>query len=274
MKEFFHRYSPILAAVILFLIIGGSLLGYALSSAPQKLEQDGTGGENENPDLGITEEVRDLGEDIVEAVMPEEEKEASPYFLHTNIHATLFWVGEKGDDDNKDIPNSRSAWDDDWKKHYGGFDDPEERGANYGPKDFSPQENPFYIALPYNDFDEDGERKEEAEKIVPWAQAKQWGEQESMLKNRWVKIEKNGKVAYAQWEDVGPFREDDGDYVFGKSEPASKTNKHAGIDLSPAVNAYLELKDVDTVSWQFVDEKDVPSGPWKKVITRSQINWN
>lgn len=280
MKEFFTRYSYILSLAIIFVLVGGSMIGYILVS-PETREHQESLGEGESTEEtfseGIIEEARTFGEEVVEAVTAEESEEdegASSYPLHTNIHATLFWIGEKGDDDNKDIPNSRSAWDDSWKKHYGGFDDPDERGANYGPKDFAPQENPFYVALPYNDFDEEGERKVEAFKLVPWAKEKKWGERESMLKNRWVKVEKNGKVAYAQWEDVGPFKEDDGAYVFGNDDPRSKTNKHAGIDLSPAINAYLGLKDVDVVNWKFINEDEVPSGPWKKVVTRSQISWN
>ena len=27
-------------------------------------------------------------------------------------------------------------------------------------------------------------------------------------------------------------------------------------------------------SWLFIDEADVPSGPWKEIITTSQIDWN
>jgi hypothetical protein len=94
-----------------------------------------------------------------------------------------------------------------------------------------------------------------------------------MLKNRWIVITKDGKTAYAQWEDVGPFGEDDAKYVFGDALPKSKENKNAGLDVSPAVRDYLELEDIDKVDWQFVDEKDVPRGPWKDIITTSQVNF-
>ncbi len=194
------------------------------------------------------------------------------YPVHKDISTTFFWVGEPSDEDNHFIPNKASAWDDEWMKHYGGPDDPEKR-KNLLPENFKPKENPFYFALPYNDFDEDGKRRKDLSKVVYWFDQKKWGKEESMLKNRWIKITKGDKDAYAQWEDVGPFGEDDAKYVFGKSAPKNKDNKSAGLDVSPAVKEYLGLKDLDKTDWQFVDEKDVPDGPWKEVITKSQVNW-
>lgn len=179
------------------------------------------------------------------------------YPLHKDITVTIFWIGEEGTYENSHIPNSQSAWDGNWKDHYGGIDDPYNRNDFY-PKDFTPKENPFYFALPYNDFDETGSRKS--------------SKNESIYKNRWIKIIKGNKIAYAQWEDVGPFEEDDFDYVFGESNPKNKIND-AGLDVSPAVRDYLGLEDIDVVDWQFVDFKDVPDGSWIEIITRSQISW-
>jgi hypothetical protein len=152
-------------------------------------------------------------------------------------------------------------------------DDPNRRN-DFFPAKFIPKENPFYFALPYNDFDENGSRKKEAYTLIPWASEKEWGKLESMCKNRWIKIMKGGKEAYAQWQDVGPFKEDDKSYVFGTALPKSKTNNKAGLDISPAVKDYLGLSDIDKTSWQFVDLSAVPDGPWKKVITISQCNWS
>lgn len=196
----------------------------------------------------------------------------SRYPLHTNITSTIFWVGEKASDANKEISNSPSAWDDYWKKHFGGTDSSERRNGFY-PADFTPLENPFYAALPYNDIDKNGKRKQSAYDIIPWAKEKKYSDNESICKNHWVKITKNSKTVYAQWEDVGPFKENDAAYVFGSATPASKTNKNSGIDASPAVRDYLGLKGIDKVDWQFVDEKDVPPGPWKNIVTVSQIDW-
>jgi hypothetical protein len=199
--------------------------------------------------------------------------EVNSYILHKNISVTLFWVGEKANDDNDDISNSPSAWDEKWKKHFGGTDSPKRRNGFY-PADFVPKENPFYVALPYNDFNDKGDRKKSAASIIPWAKEQEYKKTESMCKNHWVKISKDSKVVYAQWEDVGPFEENDEEYVFGSDSPKSKTNKNAGIDVSPAVNDYLDLKDLDKVDWQFVDDKEVPEGPWKKIVTTSQISWD
>lgn len=197
---------------------------------------------------------------------------ASEYPLHKNISTTYFWVGEEAGKDNKNISNLPSAWDEDWAKHFGGVDDPGKRNG-FCPAKFSPKENPFYFALPYNDFNESGKQKNDAVALAMWAKGKKFGAQQSMCKNQWIKITKNGKSAYAQWEDVGPFGEDDKAYVFGNSAPKSKENNRAGLDVSPAVRDYLGLGDIDKTDWQFIDAEDVPSGPWKNVVTTSQVYW-
>ncbi len=193
------------------------------------------------------------------------------YPLHRNISTTYFWVGEPADGDNKDISNKASAWDDNWEKHFGGVDAPKDRNG-YFPKGFTPKENPFYVALPYNDFDSNGNRKKDADKTIYWSSQQKWTNDESECKNQWVKIIKGNKTVYAQWEDVGPFGENDSDYVFGNSTPKSKTNDHAGLDVSPAVHDYLNLSDVDKTDWQFVPSQDVPDGPWKEIVTTRQVS--
>ena len=190
------------------------------------------------------------------------------YPIHKNITATTFWVGEPASSSNSFIANSQSAWDPNWQEHYGGADDPKNRNGFY-PADFTPQENPFYLALPYNDFDSDGNRKTDVAKIIYWANDGSWSESQSMLKNQWVKIIANGKTVYAQWEDVGPFLENDSNYVFGNALPQSQDNNNAGIDLSPATKDYLGLNGESGIDWQFVREADVPEGPWKDIVTTS-----
>ena len=66
---------------------------------------------------------------------------------------TLFWVGEASGEENAFIPNDQSYWDQDWQDHYGGVDDPESRSGHW-PADFKPKENPFYVALPYGEFNQ------------------------------------------------------------------------------------------------------------------------
>jgi hypothetical protein len=45
----------------------------------------------------------------------------------------------------------------------------------------------------------------------------------------------------------------------------------AGLDVSPALNGCLRFTDLngqdDTLDWQFVDDADVPPGPWRTIIT-------
>lgn len=201
------------------------------------------------------------------------------YPLHTSITATVFWVGEpQGGGSSED--NALSAWDDSWQKHYGCFDDPSNRNG-YHPKGCTPKENPFYFDLPYDDFDWDGAdgRRSGAHQVIPWAKSKKWQDDESMLKNQWIKITKENAVCYAQWEDAGPYVYDDARYVFGKKDerPKSKEANNAGMDVSPAVRDCLKFKglnnDTNKVTWQFVEFEDVPAGPWKDIITNSSTYW-
>jgi hypothetical protein len=194
------------------------------------------------------------------------------YPVHKNISVTLFWAGEGASDDNKQISNKSSAWDDYWADHYGGIDSSKNRNG-FLPAKFTPKENPFYFALPYNDFDKKGERKKDAVAVIPWAKNMQVKDSESYVKNRWIKIIKDDKLAYAQWEDVGPFGENDVSYVFGNAQPQSKTNKHAGLDVSPAVRDYLGISEKDIVDWQFIEAEKVPDGPWKKIVTKTGVCW-
>jgi hypothetical protein len=196
---------------------------------------------------------------------------SSEYMLHEDITVTFFWIGEEGGEENGYIPNLQSVWDDEWKENYGGVDDPNNR-ENYYPVAFTPKENPFYFALPYNDFD-NGVRRADVEAYIPWANETTYTDNQSMCKNRWIKIVKNDKTAYAQWQDAGPYGENDHAYVFGSKEPENAINDNAGLDVSPAVRDYLYLSDIDAVSWQFVDADQVPDGPWKNIITISQVNW-
>jgi hypothetical protein len=201
-----------------------------------------------------------------------EDAPAAAYRLNQNITSTVFWIGERADSAYGPIANASSAWDEDWLRNYGGIDDPLNRDG-YRPAAFAPKENPFYCALPYNDF-AGGRRKAAAARVVPWAKQKVWGERESMCKNRWVRITREDRAAYAQWEDVGPFETDDSHYVFGQARPRNRHNQCAGIDVSPAVRDYLSLEDVDRVDWQFVEAKDVPAGPWKAIVTTSGVTWH
>jgi hypothetical protein len=187
---------------------------------------------------------------------------------------SVFWIGEPPTPENGFIATMQSAWDDLWEAHYRGPDMPQPR-YGHGPLWsllIPPGENPFYAALPYNDFDADGNRKPEAYQVVYWAGEKAWEDDESMVKNRWVQVAANGKVEYAQLEDAGPFGEDDAAYVFGSAPPANPENDHAGLDVSPAVRDYLGLDNgINRASWRFVAAADVPAGPWRSIVTSSNL---
>ncbi len=179
------------------------------------------------------------------------------------IVTTVFWIGEEPSGNNP-TPNRASSWDKNWTDNYGGFDDPTpSRRSNYAPAKFTPQQNPFYCALPYNDKAREGHRPE-APTVVPWFKEEYQGPGVSTCKDRWLAIRKGDKVVYAQWEDAGPFRTDHWQYVFGNERPKPNLNKGAGLDVSPAVRDYLGLQTTDVTDWKFVDFKEVPRGPWSK----------
>ena len=178
-----------------------------------------------------------------------------------NVIATLFWVGELPTANNP-TPNTQSAWDQNWLANFGGYDDPARR-AGYLPAEFTPLLNPFYVALPYNDVAKDGSHQTEASAVIPWFWENYRGDGISVCKGHWVAIHHHGRVCYAQWEDVGPFEVNHWQYVFGKEAPRPNRNGGAGIDLSPAVGDFLKLRSGTTVEWRFVQDREVPPGPWR-----------
>ncbi len=195
--------------------------------------------------------------------------------IHNNITATKFWIGESASNENAYISNSPSCFDENWLEHYGGIDNL--IGDDFFPINFKPKENPFYFALPLSEYDDNGNLRNFI-KEIPWFNESYLTEdglelKKSLLKNKWIKIinPKNNLVAYAQWEDCGPFIYDDFNYVFGNNSPKNKINSNAGLDLSPAIIKYLNLTGMDKVNWIFVNENEIPNGPWNKIITRSQF---
>ena len=174
---------------------------------------------------------------------------------------TVFWIGERPSRNNP-LPNRVSSWDKDWSRSYGGFDDPNPaHRSNYIPVKFTPRQNPFYCALPYNDKTSTGHRPE-APRVVPWFKEAYRGPGVSTCKDRWVAIRKGNRTVYAQWEDAGPFRTDYWQYVFGNERPKPNLNRGAGLDVSPAVRDYLGLSDTDMTDWRFVEFNEVSRGPW------------
>lgn len=194
---------------------------------------------------------------------PPPPKSGERYPWKSQIVTTTFWIGEKPSENNP-VPNKASSWDTNWAKSYGGYDDPNPaHRSNYIPAKFTPRQNPFYCALPYNDKSKDGHRPEAA-RVVPWFRQAYQGPGISTCKGRWIAIRKGNRVVYAQWEDAGPFRTDHWQYVFGNERPKPNLNKGAGLDVSPAVRDYLGMQDTDVTDWKFVEFSEVPRGPWSQ----------
>lgn len=187
---------------------------------------------------------------------------ATQYPWKYGIVTTTFWIGEKPTQNNP-VPNHKSCWDSSWAENYGGTDTPakDQRTPEFTPKKFIPRQNPFYVALPYNDMTMKG-LKPEVAKVIPWYSSSFKGDHVSVCKSRWIAIRYKGKTCYAQWEDAGPFRTDHWQYVFGDERPKPNLNKGAGLDVSPAVRDFLGMDDTDMTDWKFVEFQDVPNGPW------------
>ncbi|MFT6181364.1 MAG: hypothetical protein ACJAQT_004585 [Akkermansiaceae bacterium] len=184
-----------------------------------------------------------------------------------SITATVFWIGEKPTPNNP-TPNNKSSWDQNWQKNFGGYDNPDRKArAGYLPTGFTPGQNPFYIALPYNDCINHKTHKPEAARVIPWWNRVTRKPGKSVCKGRWVQIYCPGtrKVCYAQWEDCGPFVTNDWEYVFGNKRPKNKNNQGAGIDISPATRDFLGVPNKATVHWRFIEFSRIPRGPWSQL---------
>lgn len=208
------------------------------------------------------------------------------YPWHTDIVAATFWVGEILDPDAWDGSQRISAYDSDWIGSYGGCDgvwvdgecetEPRHPENDYWPSETEPQMNPFYLDLPYDDVNNDRGFAWRGE-VIPWADDPDYAEQVrdrsvSLMKTRWVEIRHEDRTCFGQIADAGPGEYDDAGYVFGidDARPASKTFNGAGMDVSPALNACLDLAGLNRlesrVDWRFVEADQVPDGPWSRLV--------
>ncbi|MGH3771971.1 MAG: hypothetical protein ACRDRW_11350 [Pseudonocardiaceae bacterium] len=213
------------------------------------------------------------------------------YPWHTGIIATTFWVGEVLDPNAADGSQVVSTYDSRWLAHYGGCDgitvnevcqtEPRTAANGFFPQHMTPRQNPFYLDLPFDDIHNEAARTARGS-VVPWASAPGYAGHTSdptisLMKNRWVKLRHGAKLCYGQIEDAGPAAYDDAAYVFGAHDPrpANTRFNNAGMDVSPALNGCLgfaELNDEnDRVNWQFVNDADVPAGPWRTLVTTQGV---
>ncbi|MDK3157930.1 hypothetical protein QPK87_15305 [Kamptonema cortianum] len=204
-------------------------------------------------------------QDTPAQVAPPRPVAGSRYPWRRNIQTSVFWVGEPP---SANVPksscNTMSAWDMNWVRNFGGFDDPNRRNGFF-PARFRPKQNPFYFALPFNDMRK-GRHKPISRKVIPWFEEEYVAPNVSVCKSRWIAVRYRGRTVYGQWEDVGPFEHDHPEYVFGKARPRPNQNKNAGLDISPAMRDYLGMSGLAPADWKFVDDKDVPPGPWKRIV--------
>ena len=155
--------------------------------------------------------------------------------------------------------------------------------------------NPYFFALPYRDFYQPVLGLDGEEKDIAYGEDEFYGVED--VKNRWIEIrywdeDKEEHVyVYAQWRDVGPWNYYDPYYVFEQSRPYAelgvdmgwsddgyRETNQAGLDVSPKVMSELtdtsgdELKGLVETDWRFVEEEDVPDGPWKEEASYNQYD--
>jgi hypothetical protein len=214
------------------------------------------------------------------------------YPLHTDIVATTFWVGEIFDPHSPNGSQVISTYDARWMQHYGGCDGvvaagrctTERRVAANGffPTRMTPRQNPFYLDAPFDDINNAAAFSQRA-RVIPWARDPGYAAHAhdpafSYMKNRWVKLMRDGRTCYGQIEDAGPGNYDDYRYVFGTGDrrPANRLYNGAGLDVSPALTGCLGFSELDgdddRVDWQFVDVAGVPRGPWTRLITTRGVS--
>ena len=198
------------------------------------------------------------------------EPEADPDRWHERIRTTVFWVGEPGDGTPGGACNRDSAWDTHWIENFGGTDHPRRRNGFF-PAGFTPRQNPFYAALPYNDV----MRRPQILPAVRWF-LDFWKEtirrpprSRSLCKNSWLAIRFRNNTCFAQWQDVGPVYTDDDSYVFGFKPPKSHALGMAGLDISPAVRDFLKFPGNGKTDWKFFTEDEPPDGPWLEIVTEN-----
>lgn len=215
----------------------------------------------------------------------------SGYPWHRSIPATTFWVGEIFDPSAADGSQEISTYDSDWLGSYGGCDGvvvgggcrTEARTAanDYFPTSMTPLQNPFYLDLPYDDIN-DPTGFARRDEVIPWAGREPYrshrGDRNfSYLKNRWVQLVSGGRVCYGQIQDAGPGEYHDAAYVFGSDDarPANTRYGGAGMDVSPALTGCLGFPELDGMSgrvdWRFVEDWEVPAGPWTRIVTTSGV---
>lgn len=214
------------------------------------------------------------------------------YPWHTGIVSTTFWVGEIFDPNASDGSQVFSTYDSQWMAHYGGCDGDTSTGScetqartaanGFFPTLMTPRENPFYLDLPFDDIN-DSTALKTRQSVIPWAGDPAYhgagtNQGISLMKNRWVRITSHGQTCYGQIEDAGPGQYHDASYVFSAQDarPANTDFNGAGMDVSPALNGCLHFAELDgendVVNWQFVEARDVPAGPWKRIVTTSGVH--
>ncbi len=165
-------------------------------------------------------QISDLSNEPVSAISVRNSRGigSSDYTWKLRIATTVFWIGEQASTSNP-VSNEKSAWDSSWISSYGGTDTPvSEERLKFAPASFIPRQNPFYVALPYNDVD-DHHTKPEAVQVIPWYQNSFVRDGQSVCKGRWVAIRLVTKYVTRSGRMSARFRRITGNMCSGMNVP-------------------------------------------------------
>ena len=127
-------------------------------------------------------------------------------------------------------------------------------------------QNPFYCALPYNDVIRLGQTKPEAALVIPWFRKTFVAPGLTVCKSHWVAIRKGKRIAYAQWEDSGPFRTDHFQYVLATMLKMHKCLTCGGLEcLSGCSGLSLDWPPLTKRIWQSVEVRRCARRPVAKL---------
>ena len=150
-------------------------------------------------------------------------------------------------------------------RKYGGYDDPNpSRRQNYVPVKFTPRQNPFYCALPYNDKAREGHRPE-APKVSSLVQG-------GLPGSRCFRLQGSmGRDPQRQPDRLCPVGRCRA--ISNRSLGIRLRQRAAKTDLQPRCRARCFtrrarlswLQDTDVTDWKFVEFSEVPPGPWAKL---------
>jgi len=181
------------------------------------------------------------------------------YPWKTSIVTTVFWVGEQAGGNNRS--KLQKFLDFNWSENYAEPILRFQRTAQLHPNCFYSQAKPLLLCFTVHDVTH-GQFKPEAPLVIPWFKHEYRGRGSRYAEIDGLPFVRQSHLLCAMGR-LRSVSHDHFQYVFGNERPKPNLNHGAGLDVSPAVRDYLGLAPTDVTDWQFVEVRDVSSGPWR-----------